>query len=92
MKMLCFFVVSAGILSLAMVGCERHEFSETKGLHQEHGKHHAEHHEEGHDAHAKDGHAKDEVHAKEAHSAAEEKKEAAPAPEKKTEAPRATGI
>lgn len=92
MKKLCLFVVSAGILSLALIACERHEFDETKGLHQEHGKHHGEHHEEGHDAHATDAHAKDAAHVKETHPAATEKKEAAPAPEKKTEAPRATGI
>lgn len=86
MKKLCLFVVSAGILSLAMIGCERHEFDDTKGLHQEHGKHHGEHHDEGHDDHAKeDGHAKEAA-------APVEKREAAPAPEKKTEEPRATGI
>ncbi|MEO0413412.1 MAG: hypothetical protein AAF226_00510, partial [Verrucomicrobiota bacterium] len=56
-----------GIASLTFVGCERHDFSETKVLHQGHGGGHGDHGDGhgGHDDHAKDGyHAKDDHHAK----------------------------
>jgi hypothetical protein len=89
MKSLSLFVLSSALLGLALTGCEKHSFEDTKGLHLEHGKHHDEGHGEAHGdtAHGKDAHAKDE-HAKDEHG---EK-----APEVKLEAtkeePRKTGI
>ena len=99
MKSLSLFVLSSALLGLALTGCEKHSFEDTKGLHLEHGKHHDEGHGEVHgdaahgkDAHAKDEHAKDE-HAKDEHAKDEHGEKA---PEVKIEAtkeePRKTGI
>jgi len=84
MKSLSLFVLSSALLGLALTGCEKHSFEDTKGLHLEHGKHHDEGHGEAHGdaAHGDDAHAKDEHGEK--------------APEVKLEAtkeePRKTGI
>ncbi len=83
MKLSHVFALSLAFAGLVLIGCERHSFDETKGLHMEHG---AGHHDEGHgDAgHGKDGHATD-PHAKDGHA----EKAAAPAhPEAKPEAPK----
>jgi len=85
MKSLSLLAFSLSLTGLALIGCERHSFDETKGLHLEHGKHHEEHHGEGDhpkDDHGKDPHAKDKERAK--------APEAAPAAPK--EEPRKTGI
>jgi hypothetical protein len=84
MKSLSLFAVSTILLGLALVGCEKHSFEDTKGLHLPHGKHH----EEGHgDDHGKDAHAKDE-HAKDAGV----EKAPGASPEAPKEEPRKTGI
>ena len=99
MKSLSLFAVSTLLLGLALVGCEKHSFDDTKGLHLPHGKHHGEGHGDDHgkDAHAKDDHAKDD-HAKDDHAkddhAKEGKleKESGAAPEAAKEEPRKTGL
>lgn len=82
MKSLSLFALSTALFGLALIGCERHSFEDTKGLHLGHG-----HHDEDHGHHGEAGHAKDD-HGKEAH--AESKGEAKP--EAAKEEPRKTGI
>jgi hypothetical protein len=90
MKLSHVFALSLAFAGLVQIGCERHSFDETKGLHMEHG---AGHHDAGHgDSHGKDAHAKD-AHAKDAHG----EKAAEPAhseakPEAPKEEPRKTGL
>jgi hypothetical protein len=96
MKLSNVFALLLAFAGLALIGCERHSFDETKGLHMDHG---AGHHDEGHgDAgHGKDGHAKD-PHAKDGHGEkGHAEKAAAPAhpeakPEASKEEPRKTGL
>lgn len=89
MKSLSLFALSTALLGLALTGCEKHSFEDTKGLHLEHGKHHDEGHGDAHGdaAHGKDAHAKDE-HAKDAHG----EKATEAKPEATKEEPRKTGI
>jgi hypothetical protein len=89
MKSLSLFALSTALLGLALTGCEKHSFEDTKGLHLEHGKHHDEGHGEGHGdaAHGEAAHAKED-HAKDAHG--EKAPEAKP--EATKEEPRKTGI
>jgi hypothetical protein len=85
MKFLSQVLFSIGLISLALTGCEQHEFEKTKGLHLGHGEGHGEHGE----AHGDDAaHAKADDHAKADKDHAVE----APAAPAATEAPRATGL
>ena len=98
MKFLCQIIATTGLLGLALTGCERHEFSETKGLHQEHSGHEkhgaegGEHHEKANATHPeKAGHgaAVDQKGAAAPKEAPKAAPNAAPA---KPEEPRATGL
>ena len=104
MKSLRHLLICVGAAGLALAGCERHEFENTKRLHMEHGEHHegehhgeehhdgdhheADHKKEGHDDHHKDDHKKGD------HAHGEKKAEtpAKPKEEAKKEAPRNTGL
>lgn len=79
MKSLSLFAVSTLLLGLALVGCEKHSFEDTKGLHLPHGKHHGEGHG---DDHGKGDHGKED----------KVEKESGAAPEAPKEEPRKTGI
>jgi len=81
MKSLSFFALSTACFGFALTSCEPHSFEDTKGLHMEHGGHHAE------GGHAADAHAK-EVHAEKTHEG--KAPEAKPAAAK--EEPRKTGL
>jgi len=83
MKFLSQVLFSIGLISLALTGCEQHEFEKTNGLHLGHGEGHGE-------AHGDEGHAKADDHAKADKDHAVEAP-AAPAPAA-TETPRATGL
>lgn len=90
MKLSHVLALSLAFAGLVLIGCERHSFEETKGLHMEHG---AGHSDEGHGG---DTHAPKEAHAKEGEGHAVEKS-AAPAhseakPEAPKEEPRKTGL
>ncbi len=92
MKSLSYLFLGMSVAGLFMLGCERHQFEDTKILHGDHG-HHGEHHEnhgyhgKGHDekGHHEGAHGDDKDHAGEVHP---EKK-----PEKvKKEEPRDVGL
>jgi hypothetical protein len=59
MKSTTLFAAAAGLF-LSSVSCERHEWEETKALHEPHGAHAGGKH--GDDKHAGDGHAPAEAH------------------------------
>jgi hypothetical protein len=86
MKLSNVFALLLAFAGLALIGCERHSFDETKGLHMEHG---AGHHDEGHgDAgHGKDGHG-EKGHAEKAAAPAHPEAK----PEASKEEPRKTGL
>ncbi|MDF1823871.1 MAG: hypothetical protein P1U68_04465 [Verrucomicrobiales bacterium] len=93
MKSLSHFLLGMSVAGLFMLGCERHQFEETKILHGDHG-HHGEDHADSHGEHGKghgdeghqdDAHGDHKAHADEGHHAEK--------PEKtKKEEPREVGL
>ncbi len=55
MKSLSLLVLSTALFGLALIGCERHSFEDTKTLHLGHGHHGEDHGHHGEGAQAKDG-------------------------------------
>jgi len=77
MKSLSHLFVWMGIVGLASLGCERHDFEDTKVLHMEHGGGHGDHHAEGDGAHGHGEEGHDEAHGDEHESHGEKANEKA---------------
>lgn len=60
------FTLALVAIAFASISCERHEFSETKKLHQQHGHSDHGHAAEGH-ANEHDSHGHDDEHKKKGH-------------------------
>ena len=92
MKSTPLLALSLALAGIALFGCERHSFDETKGLNLEHGAGHAG---EGHGeaGHAADTHAAD-THEKDGHSSVEKAAESKPSahPEAAKGEPKKTGL
>jgi len=58
MKSLFQLFLLAGVVGLALMGCEKHNFESTRALHESHGGHHGDdHHGDDHQGNHKDGHS-----------------------------------
>lgn len=87
MKSTPLLALSLALAGIALFGCERHSFDETKGLNLEHGAGHAG------EGHGEAGHAAD-THGKDGHSSVEKAAESKPSahPEPAKGEPKKTGL
>jgi hypothetical protein len=87
MKSTPLLALSLALAGIALFGCERHSFDETKGLNLEHGAGH------GGEGHGEAGHAAD-THGKDGHSSVEKAAESKPSahPEAAKGEPKKTGL